>query len=350
MMIQQQEHLPLVLIGPVFPFKGGIAHYVTALYEVLRARCPVELHTYRSLYPSWLFPGRSEPDPSAGARRIPEARRDLSFLNPFSFFLLGRRLRRSKAPLVITWWTLAWMPHISLLLWGLGPRRHDAVFWCHNVLDHDGGRLPRLLTGLLLKRGRRFLVHTPAKREQLLTLVPGARIACADLPLVQLAPDLLTALPTVLERHPDTHLLVVGECWGHTRMHTEKRIRELGLLSAVRLIDRYVTNEQIPDVFRDADLVVLPYREATGSAVANLAIAMERPLVVTDAGSLPDCVQVGRTGYIARAGDPSDLAAKVILALDTAFSPEALAEIKISREAGWEALTAALESLTNITH
>jgi len=67
--------------------------------------------------------------------------------------------------------------------------------------------------------------------------------------------------------------------------------------------------------FEDSDIVVLPYLEGSTSGVTPVAYAFEKPVIVTDAGSLPESVDDGSTGLVARRGDPVDLAQKICLLL-----------------------------------
>ena len=53
------------LVGPVYPYRGGIAHYTTLMERSLRARQhDLLLISFKRQYPQWLYPGRSDRDPS----------------------------------------------------------------------------------------------------------------------------------------------------------------------------------------------------------------------------------------------------------------------------------------------
>ena len=63
----------LVLIGPVYPYRGGIAHYTTMLYRALQEReHQVLLVSFKRQYPRRLFPGSSDRDPSQQPLRVEE--------------------------------------------------------------------------------------------------------------------------------------------------------------------------------------------------------------------------------------------------------------------------------------
>jgi glycosyltransferase involved in cell wall biosynthesis len=105
-----------------------------------------------------------------------------------------------------------------------------------------------------------------------------------------------------------THLTltVAGEFWGGTG-ETEKLMAELGIADRVRLQPGYVPASEIPALFGAADVLVLPYREATASQNALLAFAHGVPVITTTAGALADLVQDGVDGLTCAPGDVADL-------------------------------------------
>jgi hypothetical protein len=52
------------LIGPTYPYRGGIAHYTTLLAQHLQQEHETLLISFSRQYPRWLFAGRSDRDPS----------------------------------------------------------------------------------------------------------------------------------------------------------------------------------------------------------------------------------------------------------------------------------------------
>lgn len=66
----------------------------------------------------------------------------------------------------------------------------------------------------------------------------------------------------------------------------------------VELLDRYIPAAEVPDLFRRATAVVLPYTDATQSAVSVTAFAFSRPIIATGVGDLPDVVIDGKNGLI----------------------------------------------------
>jgi len=102
-------------------------------------------------------------------------------------------------------------------------------------------------------------------------------------------------------------LTVAGEFWGGTG-ETEKLIAELGLRNRVTLRPGYLPARDIPALFRTADALVLPYREATGSQNVLLAFSFGVPVIATTAGALAEAVRDGVDGLTCAPGDVDDLA------------------------------------------
>jgi glycosyltransferase involved in cell wall biosynthesis len=72
-----------------------------------------------------------------------------------------------------------------------------------------------------------------------------------------------------------------------------------------------VVNERVRDpapYFRDCDVVVMPYTQASTSGVTPVAYAHSRPVIVTRTGSLPETVLEGKTGLVVPPNDPRALA------------------------------------------
>ncbi len=79
--------------------------------------------------------------------------------------------------------------------------------------------------------------------------------------------------------------------------------------SRVRFVDRFITDPEIPALFRRAAVVVLPYREADQSGVLYTALAFGKAVVATDVGGFPEVAAHGGAIRLVGAGEPEPLAA-----------------------------------------
>jgi glycosyltransferase involved in cell wall biosynthesis len=370
----------IALVGPVYPYRGGIAHYTAQLYAALAAaRHDLWLTTFRRQYPQWLFPGKSDRDPSDRGFQVAAAHTSLDSLNPLTWLWTLRELRAfGPDVLILQWWTTFWSPIWLVLAWGVRWRRATRlVFLCHNVVPHDAKRWERWLSRLVLAQGDGWVVHTEEERARLTALLPHARPEVAAHPVYDifdtaasdpaasdpaaararlgLSPegvwllffgmvrpykgldDLLAALPQVIAAQPEVRLLVAGDFWG-LYAATVARVAALGLSESVILRDGYIANEDVPFYFAAADALVAPYRRATGSGVVQTARGLGLPVIGTDA-ALPAQARVAGD-QVAATGNPDELAA-AILAFVRGERPSRVPSGPSATET-WQALIAAL--------
>jgi glycosyltransferase involved in cell wall biosynthesis len=72
--------------------------------------------------------------------------------------------------------------------------------------------------------------------------------------------------------------------------------------------NHFIEDSEVAQLFLDADIVVLPYTEASQSGVLNLAAAFGKPVIVTDVGELRATVQPNGLGVVVPPGDAEQLA------------------------------------------
>jgi glycosyltransferase involved in cell wall biosynthesis len=108
----------------------------------------------------------------------------------------------------------------------------------------------------------------------------------------------------------DFKAVVAGEFYVDSAPY-RKACQRWKLDSRVEWKDFYIPNEDVPELFRWADLVVLPYREATQSGVVPIAYQFEVPVIATDVGGLSEVVIHGETGYLVPPGDAAAIADRI---------------------------------------
>jgi glycosyltransferase involved in cell wall biosynthesis len=100
---------------------------------------------------------------------------------------------------------------------------------------------------------------------------------------------------------------VIGVIAGRgTELNTFKE--ELAADDGFVIKEGYLTPAEVVGVFRHANVVVMPYLDATQSGVAAYALGMARPVISTRVGSVQQLVRDGETGFLV---PPNDLPALV---------------------------------------
>ena len=119
---------------------------------------------------------------------------------------------------------------------------------------------------------------------------------------------LVRAMAEVKKEIPDVRCHVIGE--GGERKNLELEIRNLKLENIVKLFGQ-VPHDELPKYLAAADIFVRPSRsEGMGNSFVE-ALAAGLPIVGTPVGGIGDIIKDGKTGLLAKADDPQDLAEKV---------------------------------------
>ena len=82
-------------------------------------------------------------------------------------------------------------------------------------------------------------------------------------------------------------LLIAGEFYEDSKAYLDQ-IEKLAINDDLILKTNFIPDNEVKYYFSAADLVIQPYRNATQSGVTPLAYHFEKPMIVTNVGSLPD--------------------------------------------------------------
>lgn len=337
----------LAIVGPAYPLRGGNALFVAHLYESLSVDHDVYIVSFRRLYPSLFFPGRTQLNTSRSPVKVVPSKQLLDSINPLSWWRAARWMARpTRRPdlVLFAWWNPFFGPCYGTLA-RIIRRRTGAgiVFVCENVVSHENRLLDRFLTRFALSAADHFMVLSGVVARRIHALFPVVPVRQAALPIYDCyrssMPDrarareklgirrptllffgyvreykgleyLLKAMPGVLSEI-DVDLLIVGEFYDD-RSKYDRLIDELGIAEHVRVVAEHVPDESVGDYFAASDLAVLPYSSATQSGITQVAFAFGLPVVCTDVGGLPEVVKDGETGFVVRPRDESALARAIV--------------------------------------
>lgn len=343
----------IVLVGPVYPYRGGISHYTGLMYRELSKRHEVEMISYKMQYPKILF-RKEQRDYENDSFKIDDTKFMLHTANPFNIIRTAKYIRRQNPDMVIIqWWHPYFAPCYFLLAKFMG--KQNLTFVCHNVFPHERFLLDKKLTRIALKNGKHFIVHAKEEAEELKQIMPNpdcqvtphpsynafcfehmtkaqAREKLGLLPTEKVLlffgfvreykglKHLINAMPKIKAALSDAKLLIVGEFGSaEDKARYIGQIKDLAVLNlnqnlevSVVIHDGYTPDREVEKYFAACDIVVLPYESATQSGIVQIAYGFGKPVVVTDVGGLPDVVTDNRTGYVVAPRDENALAEAVV--------------------------------------
>jgi len=294
----------IVIIGPTYPFRGGIAQHTTMIKRELEKEHDVLMISFKRQYPMWLYPGESDIDPAYEGHIEKNTEYLIDSINPRTWLKAIKKIDFFKAEVIlIPWWSIYWAFCFGYISYKLKRKNNKVVFFCHNAVEHETAAWKSTLTKIVLKNASRFVVHTKEDASNLKQLIPKAQITVCPHPIYTHFPQPQKKLPRrkslellfygfvrpykgldelieamALLKGQDIQLTIAGEFWKGEK-ETSQKIETLGLSNQIELRPRYHTSEETAELFTRADIVVLPYRSATGSGVIPIAYHYNRGFV-----------------------------------------------------------------------
>ncbi|AIZ64395.1 glycosyl transferase family 1 [Hymenobacter sp. DG25B] len=325
----------VVIIGPAYPLRGGLATYNERLARAFReAGDEVRLVTFSLQYPNFLFPGQTQFSTEAGPADL-DIDVSINSVNPLSWLRVGEKLRREKPDLVIFRFWLPFMgPALGFIARRIRRNRYTRIVAItDNVIPHEKRPGDRPLTRYFLSACHGFVTMSRAVLAdlRLLHFKQPARYQPHPLydnfgPLKSKAEALRAlglddkfgyllffgfiraykGLDILLEAFADERLarlpvklIIAGEFYEDSAPY-EELIQKHNLASRLVRATDFIPNEKVVDYFCAADMVVQPYKNATQSGVSQIAYHFERPMLVTDVGGLAELIPNGEVGYVVK--------------------------------------------------
>lgn len=353
---------PSVTLLGTWPPTPGISAYCFELAGAVSQIAPLEVLTFRKLYPDFLYPGGPVPKddtfpPTPETIRLVRAK--LTWYNPLGWFAAG--LRTKSDILHVQFWSLPPVPILATIMFLFRLRGGRCVLTVHNLAEHERRRYFGMALRVLLRLSDAVITHQPdppewfrktclklTRREPVfiphgpLELFARGRTSRSEARAFLNIPDdaqvllffgairpykgldvLLESFNVIAEKMPDAYVVIVGRAWEPFDRY-QKVIDGSTWKDRVRLHIGYIPTGEVARYFDASDLVVLPYRTFEAqSGVAMTAVSFAKPLVVTNVGALPS-LQVD-ADFVVPPGDASALAKAILSALE---SPDRLAKLQ----------------------
>ena len=358
------------MISTLPPIKG-LTPYTLTLVKALAERVEIDFFGFKALYPEFLYPGGTrtqDPEPVIPNVRI---RNLLTWYNPFSWLWAGVSIRTDIVH--AQWWSWFLAPVYLVVLAVARLRRKRVILTVHNVNPHERAWWKRVLNSSVLRLASEYIVHNEGNRELFLKET-GTKKAVHVIPHPIIGIDGSTVprdelrsrygytqadrvvlyfgnirdykgLDVLIEAfaaldNPESRLIIAGRPWKNFD-HYAHLIDKMGVGLTVKLFLEFISNSQVAELFKLADVVVFPYKEFDASSGAgSLALQFEKATVVTDVGGLPELVSDPK--LVVRPSDVRSLVGGITYALNNQnrlegemvqlkekFSPERIARMHL---------------------
>jgi glycosyltransferase involved in cell wall biosynthesis len=341
------------VVGPGTHFLSAMTYYSFGLVAALARKNKVSAILVRRLIPARLYPGRARVGATLSDLRLPP---EVVVVDDVDWYwgpgmLRALRLLRSQRVevLVLEWWTGSVL-HTYLVL-GLAARLLGArvVVEFHEVLDTAEDKLGWVrryvdaVAPTLFRLSSAFVVHNEHDRELVMrryglpieqTVVirhpsfdphgGGAAREAREGPCRLLffglvrpfkgVEDLVVAFEQLVEGlGQQFELTIVGETWEGWDL-PDRLIRASTVRDRIHRVDRFVTDAEAAAHFRQADVVVLPYRRCSSSGPLHTAMALGLPIVTTRVGGLPEATAGYPGVMLAEPANPESLGQAIVVA------------------------------------
>jgi len=339
----------VIIIGPGHPLRGGLATFNQRLCkQFLDEGYECCIYSFSLQYPSVLFPGKTQysSDPAPEGLEIYSV---INSIHPLNWWQVGNEIRRIKPDYIVVRYWLPFMgPALGTILRRVRKNKHTRIIAItDNIIPHEKRPGDKAFTRYFLgscdafitmsekvmQDLRRFERDKPARQvlhplydnfgepvtkaaaRNHLGLPPNDRILLffgfirhyKGLDLLLEAMKMIQSDNASPVR--DVKLLIAGEFYEDPKPY-HQLIEESGIAGQLFLRTDFIPDSEVKYYLCAADGVIQPYRSATQSGVTPLAYHFEKPMIVTNVGSLPALVPHQQAGLVCEP-DPASLAAAI---------------------------------------
>lgn len=324
--------MKIVIVGPAFPLRGGIAHLNESLCRAfIKSGDNAEIVSFSLQYPSILFPGKTQKEKGETPQDI-TIHTKINSVNPFNWFSVASFIKEQKPDIVIFRY---WMPFMAPCLGTIARlvknKNTKTIAICDNIIPHEKRLGDSILTQYFVNSIDAFVVMSKSVEVDLQkfdqqkpsTFIPhpvydifGKAVSKEEAQKkLDLNPSdkhilffgfirkykgldlLLNALANTQLKALNIKLIIAGEFYDKKDDYLQL-IKEHNLENNVIIRSDFIPSEDVKYYFCASDMVVQPYHTATQSGVTQIAYHFARPMLVTNVGGLAEIVTNGRVGYV----------------------------------------------------
>lgn len=375
---KDETKMKIDLIGTLPPIKA-LSPYCFHLATALSEKVDLDFISFKSIIPDFLYGGGTKDNRDKDYKlKNAKTRSILNFYNPFTWLKTGIKLRGDV--IHAQHWALYSTLTYCIILSIAKIKRKKIVLTIHNILPHNRNTilvvLDKILNKIIFSFVDNYIVHNVRNKERLIEIYkinpdkifiithgiiyPYSKLKRVnkiqarkklDIPIDKKVIlffgyiwdykglDVLLESLAILKRTiKDLKLIIAGQALRDWHKY-KKIIFENDLNKNIIYKLEYIPDSDIEYYFTSSDLVVLPYKKRnfeTHGGVGAIAIAFDKPLIVTDVGGLPEYVKEKKV--ISKPDNAQDLAEKINLVLKDKNLMDKLSNDskKLAKELSWD--------------
>lgn len=329
--------MKVAILSPFYPYRGGISSFSNRLFEELNRteNIEVEAFSFSLLYPSFLFPGTTQYVEDEDIALSSKFRRSLNSLNPISWVSTAKAINTYKPDVLLVAY---WMPFVAPALGvvcRLLDKKIQVVALVHNAIPHEKRFFDKAFARFFFRKCNKFIALSQSVKNDLQTLVPKANILITPHPIYDQYKERINKSEACKLLNIDSgtknllffglirdykgldlliqamafldgsyQLIIAGECYGDFQKY-QVLIDKSPLKTNIKVFEQYIPDDMVSTLFSAADVLVLPYRDATQSGVVAISYQMEVPIIATNVGALGQTVLSSSTGIVVKVSPES---------------------------------------------
>ncbi len=336
--------MKITILSPAYPLRGGIANFAGSLYNELSEGNDVNVISYKRQYPSFLFPGKTQEESDETVADI-NAENLVDSANPYNWRKVGKKIKYDNPDLLIIQF---WLPFFAPCLKTIAKivKRNNRTLIlavCHNIIPHEKRPGDVFLTKLFFKHVDKFILLSNKVKDELLSIKKESINIVIPHPVYSKFGEpvdkdkaksylniqgekiilffgfirdykgldvLLKALP-LLDEKENIKLLIAGEFYSNEREY-KKLINELKIEKSLILKTDFIPASEVKYYFSACDVAVLPYKNASQSGIAQIAMNFNKPVIASNVGGLSEVVVNEKTGLLVEKNNPEKLAEAIL--------------------------------------
>ena len=370
----KENKVKFLVFSAAYPYRGGISDSTHSLCnELTRSGIIVEVWTFSLLYPSILFPGKSQYSNSRYEQNF-KITRLINTINPFNWIKVSKMVNNTLPDTIIMryWSPILIFPYffISIFL----NKKIKVIGLIDNWDNHENVPFEKLLRKLFLNTCDTFIsmsdnvgkqlekstskkvislfhpinLHLPkpvSKSIAKVNLGLDENTYISFVGLIRRYKGLETLISSMkLIKRNDIKLIIAGEFYEPVDKYLNL-IKNLDLNDKIIINNTFLDSKMIRDYICASDLVIQPYIKASQSGITPLCYFYETPSVVSNIKGLKDIILKDKSGTTFEK-TPENLSIAILESLEDERNNQYIINIKKTKlEYSWSSFIKELQKL-----